>query len=149
MFQYKSTYKDYNGKQRTEVAYFHFSKQELIHLQASENGGMADRLQRIVDEEDNMKIVNEIREIVLLAYGKKSDDGSRFYKNDQIRADLEASPIFDEIYMKMFQDPDFSGKFIAGVLPEGLTQADLRSIAGTIEGDGNVVPIDNPGARTV
>ena len=58
------------------------------------------------------------KEILLKSYGKKSPDGRLFMKNDEIRAEFEASPVYDELYMKLFTDENAAADFVNGVIPQ-------------------------------
>ena len=74
------TYTDYNGLSRTEDFFFNLTKAELLEWELGTEGGMQRLLEKIVAENDRVKIVNMFKEIVLKAYGVKSPDGKRFDK---------------------------------------------------------------------
>ena len=76
------TYTDYNGVERTEDFYFNLTKAELMEMQLSMEGGMRAYIQRIMGAKSQLELVNLFKKILLLSYGKKSDDGRLFLKND-------------------------------------------------------------------
>lgn len=129
MFEYVAEYENFNGVMVKEVLHFHLSKQEIIHMQTSSGGLLTQRLERIINTEDSNDAIEEFREIILLSYGELSPNGNRFHKSPEIRADFEASPAFDALYMKMFEDPDFAGKFITGILPKNLDLEEAKKAA--------------------
>ena len=69
------TYTDYDGNERTEDFYFNISKAELTELQYSVKGGLKNILGKAVQEKDGPTIMQLSKEIVLKAYGVKSNDG--------------------------------------------------------------------------
>ena len=76
------TYTDYNGTERTEDFYFNLTKAELMEMELSTSGGLADAIQRIVAAQDAPAIVKIFKDLVLKANGEKSPDGKRFIKSD-------------------------------------------------------------------
>ena len=74
------TYTDYNGVERKEDFYFNLTKAELMEMEMSTKGGLAEMIQRVVDSKDVPEIIKIFKELVLKAYGEKSPDGKRFIK---------------------------------------------------------------------
>lgn len=116
------TYTDYNGVERTEDFYFNLTRAELMEMHLTTDGGMDDKINGIIKAKSQKELEKLIKEILLKSYGEKSTDGRKFYKNDAIRADFEASPAYDEIYMKMFTDEKYCAEFMNGVIPASLRQ---------------------------
>ena len=75
----------------SEDFFFHLSKAELVELELSHKGGLSESLKRIVEAEDGKAIIAEFKNIILTAYGKQSDDGKRFIKNQELREEFESS----------------------------------------------------------
>lgn len=116
------TYTDYNGMERTEDFYFNLTKAELMEMQLSMEGGMRAYIQRIMAAKSQLALVNLFKQILLLSYGKKSDDGRLFLKNDTIRAEFEAHPVYSQIYMELSLNEEKAAEFINGLIP-----ADMRN----------------------
>ena len=116
------TYTDYNGVERTEDFYFNLTKAELMEMQLSMEGGMRAYIQRIMAAKSQLALVNMFKQILLLSYGKKSDDGRLFLKNDTIRAEFEAHPVYSQIYMELSLNEEKAAEFINGLIP-----ADMRN----------------------
>ena len=74
------TYTDYNGVERKEDFYFNLTKAELMEMEMSTEGGLAERIQKVVDTKDVPSIIKIFKDLVLKAYGEKSADGKRFIK---------------------------------------------------------------------
>lgn len=116
------TYTDYNGVERTEDFYFNLTKAELMEMQLSMEGGMRAYIRRIMAAKSQLALVNLFKQILLLSYGKKSDDGRLFLKNDTIRAEFEAHPVYSQIYMELSLNEEKAAEFINGLIP-----ADMRN----------------------
>ena len=83
------TYTDYDGNERKEDFYFNLNKAEIMEMEMSTSGGMAEMLQKIVDSQDAPAIIKAFKELVLKSYGQKSPDGKRFIKNATLREEFE------------------------------------------------------------
>jgi hypothetical protein len=133
------TYEDFNGHTATEDFYFHLSKGELAEMEISHHGdgGLGDYVQRIVDSKDGAAIVAEFKKIILMSIGKKSDDGRRFIKNDQLREEFQSSEAFSVLFIELVTDVDAAAKFINGIVPTSLEQ-DVDKILKSMHGQGTL-----------
>jgi hypothetical protein len=121
------TYKDFNGKEVSEDFFFHLSKAELVELEMSHDGGLSSAIQRIVETEDNKRIIEEFKNIILTAYGKRSDDGRRFVKNQEFRDEFVSTEAYSELFMELVTDTDAAIEFINGIIPAGMTEEDAKA----------------------
>ena len=112
------TYTDYNGVERTEDFYFNLTRSELMEMHLTTEGGMDEKINSIIKAKSQRELEKLFKEILLKSYGKKSQDGRLFMKNDEIRAEFEASPVYDELYMKLFTDENAAADFVNGVIPQ-------------------------------
>lgn len=115
------TYTDYDGMERTEDFYFNLSKAELAEMELSVHGGLSKRLEKIAQTKDAPQVSAFFKEIILKAYGVKSDDGRRFMKEDEngrpYYKDFEQTEAYVELYMEMLNDSDAAAAFFNGVVP--------------------------------
>lgn len=111
------TYTDYNGVERTEDHYFNLSKAELMEMELSTNGGMAEMIDKIVKAQDAPAIVKIFKELVLKAYGKKSDDGRRFIKSEELSNEFAQTEAYSQLFMELATDADAASKFVNGIVP--------------------------------
>lgn len=116
------TYTDYNGVERTENFYFNLSKAEVMEMEMSADGGMAAAIQKIVDAKDAPAIIRVFKDLVLKAYGVKSDDGRRFMKSKEISDAFSQTEAYSQIFMELATDTDAASKFINGIVPADLAQ---------------------------
>ena len=116
------TYTDYNDNERTEDFYFNLSKAELIMMESSVAGGMKQRLEKIVQTQDNVEIMEVFRDLIHRAYGEKSPDGKRFLKSDEISTAFEQCEAYSELIMELMDDANKASAFINGIIPPGLLE---------------------------
>jgi hypothetical protein len=116
------TYKDFNGNEVSEDFFFHLSKAELVELEMSHDGGLSSAIQRIIETEDNKRIIEEFKNIIMTAYGKRSDDGRRFIKNQELRDEFASTEAYSELFMELVTDTDAAVEFINGIIPQGMTE---------------------------
>ena len=117
------TYTDYNGSERTEDFYFNFSKAEIMEMEMSTTGGLAEMIQKIVAAQDAPAIIKIFKELVLKAYGEKSPDGKRFIKSDDITMAFSQTEAYSQLFMELATDADAAAKFVNGIVPEAPTQS--------------------------
>ena len=120
------TYKDYNDVERTENFYFNLSKAEVLEMEMGTDGGMAETIQRIIDAKDAPAIIRVFKDLVLKAYGVKSDDGRRFMKvkpdGSRYADDFKETEAYSQIFMELATDADAAAKFVNGIVPSDLPQ---------------------------
>ena len=117
MFKKTVTYKDYNGVERTKSYHFHFSEAEILDMEMSVEGGFAERIQKIIDANDQTKLMKVIKQFVIDAYGVKSEDGERFIKNETVKAEFLESPAYSKIWMELVTNDQMAADFINEVIP--------------------------------
>lgn len=123
MIKWPVTYTDYNGGTVTEDYYFNLNKAELIQMQFDADGAYSEFIQRIVNEKDYKTLGAEFRNIILNAYGRKSDDGRHFRKSQEMRDEFEQSEAYATIYYELLSDNNKMEKFIQGIIPADLRDA--------------------------
>ena len=122
MIKEKITYTDYNGNERTEDFYFNLSKAEVMEMEMSTSGGMAEMIQRIIDAQDAPAIIKVFKDLILRAYGEKSPDGKRFIKSEELSAAFSQTEAYSNLFMKLATDADAAAKFINGVIPADMAK---------------------------
>lgn len=123
------TYIDYNGIERTEDHYFNLSKAEIMEMQMSTTGGLAETIQKIVDAKDAPAIVKIFKDLILKAYGEKSADGRRFIKSEEISTAFSQTEAYSQLYMKLATDADAAAKFVNGIIPKDMAEQVPPAIA--------------------
>ena len=111
------TYTDYNGVERTEDHYFNLSKAELMEMELSTTGGLAEMINKIVAAQDAPSIVKIFKDLVLKAYGQKSADGRRFIKSKELSDEFAQTEAYSQLFMELATDADAASKFVNGIVP--------------------------------
>jgi len=122
------TYTDYDGNERTEDFYFNISKAELTELQFSVKGGLKNILEKAVQEKDGPTIMQLSKEIVLKAYGVKSNDGRRFMKSEEITKEFAETEAYVNLFMELATDEKAAIAFAEGVMPK-FDEANITTVA--------------------
>ena len=81
---------------------------------------MAEYWQKIIDANDPRRIMDAFKQIVLLAYGEKSDDGRHFMKSDEIRNRFECSAAFDAYMNELVDNESLLKEFADNVTPKNV-----------------------------
>lgn len=133
---------DFNGKECSEDLYFHISKTTIltssnaiyneimsIGLELQERGKfLEDVEENDIDKSDpfnknSQLVADSIRMIarlldrlVDLAYGIKSEDGSKFIKNQQVREDFKNSAAYDAFVEQLIENQEEMIDFVNQLL---------------------------------
>lgn len=116
------TFKDFNDQEVSEDFFFHLSMAEMVELELSHKDGLSASLQRIIDAEDGKGIVAEFQSIILKSYGKRSEDGRRFTKSQEIREEFESIGAYSALFMELVTNTDSAIEFINGVIPADMAE---------------------------
>lgn len=120
------TYTDYNGVERTENFYFNLTKAEITEMQLTAEGGLAESIQKVVDAKDVPTIIRVFKDLVLKAYGIKSDDGRRFMKTkpdgSRYADEFKETEAYSQIFMELATDDEAAAKFVNGIIPSDLAE---------------------------
>lgn len=142
------TYKDFNDEEVSEDFYFNLSKAELVELEMSHEGGLSESLQKIIAAEDGKGIITEFKNIILTAYGKRSDDGKRFIKNQTLREEFESTEAYSVLFMELITETDKAIEFVNGVIPKDMSAEVSKLTEAQSENNAepklNVVPPPEP-----
>jgi len=113
-------YEDYNGIEREEDFYFDITRSELVEMEYGRYGGMVEFIEKMVREQDVVKITAMFKELLLKSYGEKSEDGRRFVKSEEISKGFSETPAYDEIFFELYGDADKMATFIKSILPKNM-----------------------------
>lgn len=111
------TYTDYNGVERTEDFHFNLTKAEIMEMEMSTTGGLAEMIQKIVAAQDAPTIIKIFKDLVLKAYGEKSPDGKRFIKSEELRTAFSQTEAYSILFMELATDSDAAAAFVNGIMP--------------------------------
>lgn len=120
------TYVDYNGVERTESFYFNLSKAELIEMEFSTVGTFTSMIQNIIDAQDEPELIKLFKSLILKSYGKKSADGRRFEKSEEISKDFSETEAYVILFMELARDSKAASEFVNGIIPADIDREELK-----------------------
>lgn len=123
-------YTDYNGVERSEDFFFNLTKAEIMEMELGTTGGLAEKIQRIVDAQDAPAIIEVFKDVILKSYGEKSPDGKRFIKSKEIADAFVQTEAYSELFMELATDADAAAAFINGIVPVAIDQDKVAAISG-------------------
>lgn len=129
MFKDTITYTDYNDEVRTEDYWFNMSKAEVMEYELSVKGGITETIKLVCAEQDHPKIFDHFKNLITKSYGKKSVDGKRFIKNQEVLDDFMESEAYSIFMVKLVSDSDFAAKWVNGMLPSSENKETPATIA--------------------
>lgn len=98
MLKQKVKYEDFDGNIQDETLYFNLSRMELVALQGRYGKeDMAKYIEKLIEDKNLEKMYELLNDIVLTAYGVRSEDGKRFIKNEQIREEFVQSLAYEAL----------------------------------------------------
>jgi hypothetical protein len=142
MFKKTITFTGFDEKEYTQDFYFHLSNAELAVLSASADD-MKSRVERIQKAKDNVAILNELRELIRMSCGVRSEDGKRFIKTPEAQSELLDSPAFDVLLFDLFVGQNATEFFTQLVPPEQAKQIEelaKKQAADPFEEPSNPIP---------
>lgn len=111
-------YTDFNGVERTEDFYFNLTKAEIAEMELEIPGGMTAMIDRITKSQDTPSLIKLFKDLILRSYGKKSDDGRRFIKNQDVVDEFKDSEAYSELFMELATNADAASAFVNGIVPK-------------------------------
>jgi hypothetical protein len=112
------TYIDFDENVRTEDFYFNLTKAEVAEMELSTKGGLVKMIEKIAAEQDNKKIVEIFKDIILRSYGEKSPDGKRFIKNQELIDAFVQTEAYSDLFMELVEDAGVAASFVNGIIPQ-------------------------------
>jgi hypothetical protein len=116
------TYTDYNDVERTEKFYFNMSKAEVMEMEMSTSGGLAEMIQRVVAAQDQPAIIKIFKDLILKAYGVKSPDGRKFIKSEELSLDFAQTEAYSQLFMELATDAEKASEFVNGIVPADMAK---------------------------
>lgn len=124
-------YTDFNGIEREEDYYFNLTKAEIAEMELSVDGGLAEKVKKIVAAKDMPTLVKIFKDLVLRSYGVKSDDGRRFIKSEQLRNEFTQTEAYSELFMELSTNADAAVAFVNGIVPKDIESGKKELVINT------------------
>lgn len=120
MLKKKIKYTDFNGVEREETFMFNLTNAEITEMGVGLVGGgsLDEYINRLSEEKDPKKIIEMFKDIIKKSYGKKSEDGRRFMKSEEILNEFMETNAYSELFMELANDSKAATEFFDGIIPE-------------------------------
>ena len=116
MLKKRVKYEGFDGEIIEEDLYFNLTRMDAIELSALyESKDLAAYMDEIVKKKDIASLYRVLKDIVLLAYGVKSEDGKRFIKNDVVKKEFEESLAFAQLIEDLHETDSALSEFVTGI----------------------------------
>lgn len=115
-------YTDFDGNEREEDFYFNLTSAELTEWQLSVEGGLEQKIQRIINAKNVPELSALFKEIIVASYGEKSADGKRFIKNKELVEAFTQTEAYSALYMELVQDDKAAADFINSIVPKNVRE---------------------------
>ena len=116
-------FRDFNGNMRKEKHLFNLTQAEVMELELSTTGGLAESIQRIVEAQNTPEIIREFKSLILKAYGEKSADGRRFIKSEELSREFSQTNAYSQLFVELATNDEAAAAFINGIVPEDMIEA--------------------------
>jgi hypothetical protein len=132
MIKKRITWKDFLEESHTDDFYFHLKQDELVEMELGRQGGtFSSYLQTMVQSDDKAAILTAVKSIISAAYGKRSEDGRTFHKDEAWTKEFMSSQAFTALFMELVTSETAATEFIMGVFPKEMM--DDPAIKGAIQ----------------
>jgi hypothetical protein len=121
------TYNDYNGGERTEDFYFNLTKAEIMKMEMSTQGGLAEKIQRIVAAQDQPAIIEIFEDLIKKSYGVKTPDGRGFTKRAEDLEAFMATEAYSNLFMELATDAKAAAAFVNGIVPADMAKGAAKA----------------------
>ena len=123
MIKKTAVYTDFNGNERTEDCYFHFSEPEILELETSTEGGFFTKtVNDIINAKDGLKLSILMKDLMLKAYGIKTPDGKRFIKSEEISKEFSQTQAFSTLFMELITNEQSAADFVNVLVPSSFAK---------------------------
>lgn len=130
MFEKTITYEDFNGEKRTESHFFNLNQAEVVKWLAAPGEYTIDKVLLKIQKEGNMKKSMDIFDDLLRrSYGRISEDGRRFEKNDEIWENFHQTEAYSQIFMELIGSAKAAAEFVNGILPKNMSNEITKIIS--------------------
>lgn len=138
MFKKTVKYSDFDNNERTEDLYFNLTQSELVEIALNLPDGLSETNITQVNEQSATQILEKlggdgifkfVKELMLKAYGIKSEDGRRFEKSEQISTEFSQTMAFDTMFMELMSNDLAAAEFVNAIIPKEMADNVNKQIA--------------------
>lgn len=121
MIKKKVKYLDFEGNEKEETLYFHMNEYEILQLGFNfQDGDIVKHFQNLLDENKEKEIAELLVSLINNSYGIRSENGSSFYKSEEIKYEFKSSDFYGPLIRKLLTNVDEATEFMNGLAPHGI-----------------------------
>lgn len=91
------------------------------------NGGLSEKIKRIIESEDQASIVELFKDLILKSYGEKSLDGKKFIKSKELSDGFAQTEAYSDLFMELATDSEKAAEFVNGIIPKNMDAVNVAS----------------------
>lgn len=129
MYKKEIEYVDFNGTARKDTYYFNLTQAEIAEFENSKLGGLTNFVERIINADDNVQLMKLFKELIMISYGEKSQDGRRFVKSEEASIAFTQTQAYSELFVELCTDSKFAAEFVNGVIAKVEKDPNQQSFA--------------------
>lgn len=122
MLAKKIKYTDFNGNEREEEFLFNLTQAEVMEMELSTAGGLAESIQKVVAAQNAPEIIKIFKTLILKAYGEKSADGKMFVKSEEISNNFSYTNAYSQLFMELAMNDEAAAAFVNGIVPHDVDE---------------------------
>lgn len=113
------TYEDYEGNERKEDFYFNLNQSEIIKWLTTTGDYTLDKvLIRLGQERNGKKVMEIFEDLIHRSYGRKSLDGRKFEKSEEIWQDFYQTEAYSTLFYELVTDARKAADFVNQIIPK-------------------------------
>ena len=116
-------YTDFDGNIREEDFWFNLTKAEIAEMELSQAGGLEKYYEKIIKTQNQPKLVEIFKSLILKSYGEKSDDGRRFIKRPELTEAFTQTQAYSDLFMELASDAESALAFCRGIMPKDMADS--------------------------
>lgn len=115
-------YTDYDGNDRSEDYFFNLNKSEVIKWLTTTGDYTLDKvMERLANERNGKKIMEIFEDLIKRSYGKKSLDGRKFEKSEEIWNDFFQTEAYSSLFTELVTDARKAAAFVNAIIPKDMS----------------------------
>lgn len=124
------SYEDFDGNQQTETLYFNMNTKEvfdMLGVEENEDGDLEAALAKAGESKNITVIMGKVSDIILDAYGIRSEDGKRFIKSAANREEFSQTAAYDQMLDDLTDSEEALTEFVLAIMPKKMSDQ-LRKV---------------------
>ena len=117
------TFDDLDGNPVTEDFYFNLTAADLAEMEMSREGGLKEHLKKLIETNNGEVIISTFKDIIIKSVGRRSEDGRRFLKSQDITDEFLQTDAYSVMFMELVTDANAAVLFVNAVVPRSLRGA--------------------------